>query len=112
MLSYIKAFFHGLIDRFRSERKLIIVEGDSLPLKMPRRHLVLAKDAGEDWCVGMRCPCGCGRVIELLVIPEAKPRWTVSVDLAGRPSLHPSVWLRDGCGSHFWLRSGRVEWCD
>jgi hypothetical protein len=79
---------------------------------MPRRNLVLARDDGEDWCVGMRCPCGCGDVIELLVIAEAKPRWDVSADQKDRPTLSPSVWRKAGCRSHFWLRRGRVEWCD
>lgn len=92
-------------------RRLRIIEGDSLPARMPIRDVVLARDDGEDWCVGMRCPCGCGHVIELLVIAEAKPRWDVSVDIQGRPSLSPSVWLRKGCRSHFWLRNGRVYWC-
>ena len=92
-------------------RRLHIIEGDSLPSRMPRRDLVLARDDGEDWCVGMRCPCGCGHVIELLVVAEAKPRWDVTVDAKCRPTLSPSVWLRKGCRSHFWLRNGRVHWC-
>ena len=98
--------------RFGPRRRLIVVKGDSLPKAMPRRDLVLACDDGEDWCVGMRCPCGCGDVIELLVIAEAKPRWDAAVDQRGRPSLSPSVWRQKGCRSHFWLRHGRVEWCD
>src|SRR5271156_4058247 len=93
-------------------RHLQIIDGDSLPSHLPRRDLVLARDADEDWCVGMRCPCGCGRTIELLVIPEAKPRWDVTVDGKGCPTLSPSVWLQKGCQSHFWLRDGRVQWCD
>jgi hypothetical protein len=32
-------------------------------------------------------------------------------DARGRPTLRPSVWLRTGCRSHFWIRDGRVEWC-
>ncbi|WP_456769989.1 DUF6527 family protein [Bradyrhizobium sp. USDA 4448] len=60
----------------------------------------------------MRCPCGCGQGIELLLVKEAKPRWDLSVDPSERPSLKPSVWLQTGCKSHFWLRRGRVEWCD
>ena len=92
-------------------RRLRIIEGDSLPSQLPWRDLVLARDDGEDWCVGMRCPCGCGHVIELLVIAEAKPRWDVSVDTKGRPTLTPSVWLKKGCRSHFWIREGRVHWC-
>nr|WP_232252247.1 DUF6527 family protein [Pseudomonas frederiksbergensis] len=58
----------------------------------------------------MKCPCGCGRTIELLVIQEAKPRWDVEVDADGFPSLTPSVWLTNGCKSHFWLKRGRVTW--
>jgi hypothetical protein len=99
-------------DRFGPRRGLKIVEGDSLPERMPRRNLVLARKDDEDWCVGMRCPCGCGQTIELLLVREAKPRWDLLIDPTGRPSLTPSVWLQTGCRSHFWLRRGRVEWCD
>lgn len=95
-------------DRYAPPRRLRFVAGDSLPSAMPSRDLVLVRDDGEDWCVGFRCPCGCGRTIELLVIPEAKPRWDVAADAAGHPSLTPSVWLKSGCRSHFWVRNGRV----
>jgi hypothetical protein len=98
-------------ERWRPARKLVRIEGDSLPRVMPRRDLVLAQDGDEDWCVGMLCPCGCGRTIELLVIPEANPRWSVTTDAKGRPSLRPSVWVKDGCKSHFWVREGRIQWC-
>lgn len=98
-------------DRFGPRRGLQVIAGDSLPRHLPRRDLVLARDDGEDWCVGMRCPCGCDTTIELLVIREARPRWDLTLDTSGRPSLKPSVWLQSGCKSHFWLRRGRVEWC-
>lgn len=88
-----------------------IVEGDSLPDAIPPRTIVLAREVDEDWCVGLKCPCGCGKTIELMLVPEASPRWKVSSDAKGRPSLHPSVWLRTGCCSHFWLRGGKVCWC-
>ncbi|WP_318030080.1 DUF6527 family protein [Rhizobium ruizarguesonis] len=61
--------------------------------------------------VGMRCPCGCGDTIELLVAAETKPRWDVTIDEVRRPTLHPSVWRQKGCRSHFWIRRGRVHWC-
>jgi hypothetical protein len=99
-------------DRFGPRRGLKILEGDSLPERLPRRDLVLAREGDEDWCVGMRCPCGCGQSIELLLVREAKPRWDLLIDPSGHPSLRPSVWLQTGCRSHFWLRRGRVEWCD
>jgi len=93
-------------------RRLKIVKGDSLPSRLPHRDVVLARDGDEDWCVGMRCPCGCGQTIELLVIREVAPRWDLSVDAKGFPTLKPSVWLQKGCRSHFWLRHGYVHWCD
>lgn len=99
-------------DAVAPARRLSVVKGDSLPDSLPLRSLVLAREDDEDWCVGLRCPCGCGRKIELLVIKEAKPRWDLKVDAAGRPTITPSVWLRDGCKSHFWIRRGEVQWCD
>lgn len=107
----IKRLWRNAWARIGPRLRLRIIKGDSLPFCMPRRDLVLARDDGEDWCVGMRCPCGCGLVIELLVVAEAKPRWDIAVDTKGRPTLSPSVWLQKGCRSHFWLRNGRVHWC-
>lgn len=100
----------GLFERLRAPYRLQVVDGDSLPPVVPVGALVLARDGDEDWCVGMKCPCGCGRTIELLLIPEAKPRWSLSLDPAGLPSLSPSVFLRDGCRAHFWLKGGKVIW--
>ncbi|SOF01747.1 hypothetical protein SAMN05446635_9854 [Burkholderia sp. OK233] len=93
-------------------RRIRIVAGDSLPEKLPRFGLVLARDEDEDWCIGMRCPCGCGQTIELMLLREVKPRWDLVVDVGGYPTLHPSVWRQRGCRSHFWLKDGRVYWCD
>lgn len=108
----IRKWWRDVWARFGPARRLIVIEGDSLPQSMPRRDLVLAREDGEDWCVGMRCPCGCGDIIELLVTAEAKPRWDISADRERRPTLSPSVWRKTGCRSHFWVRRGRVQWCD
>lgn len=92
-------------------RRLVVVKGDSLPKKMPIRSVILMQESREDWSVGLQCPCGCGRTIELLVFDEANPRWDFKVDAEGHPSVHPSVWLNNGCKSHFWLKKGRIQWC-
>ena len=90
---------------------LTYVEGDELPVAIPERTVVVAREDGDLWSAGMICPCGCGRRIELMLLPQVKPRWDVRVGKAGRPTLWPSVWANDGCRSHFWLRDGEVEWC-
>tara|TARA_R110002020_G_scaffold69730_9_gene181452 strand:- start:25466 stop:25798 length:333 start_codon:yes stop_codon:yes gene_type:complete len=106
------SWFRRLWDRHGPARRLLVVQGDSLPDGLPSRDIVLVRDDGDDWSVGMRCPCGCGDTIELMVLEEARPRWDITVDSARRPTLHPSVWRKTGCRSHFWLRRGRIHWCD
>lgn len=99
-----------LLDNYGPARKIRIICSDSLPSKLPYRDLVLAREDGEDWCVGMSCPCGCGDIIELLIVAEANPRWDVKVDEKQRPTLLPSIWRTSRCGAHFWIRNGRVAW--
>lgn len=91
-------------------RRIIIVEADTPPLRLPWRDLVLAREGNEDWAVAFRCPCGCGTRLELMVLHEVKPNWSISIEQGGRPTLSPSIWLKSGCKSHFWLRNGRVIW--
>lgn len=105
-----RKFLYKLFGFFNIARKITIVESDSLPEKLPYFHILLAREDDEDWCIGMRCPCGCGQIIELMTIREAKPRWDLSVDGKGRPSLKPSIWLKKGCCSHFWIINGKVLW--
>jgi Family of unknown function (DUF6527) len=93
-------------------RPLIERARELLPEPTELWNLVVARDGDEDWSVGFRCPCGCGQRLEMMLLKEVKPRWDVSVDRRGYVSLHPSVWLREGCKSHFWVRLGRIVWCE
>ncbi|EPS9578546.1 MAG: DUF6527 family protein [Enterobacter hormaechei] len=103
-------YFIRKLEYILPARKLIIINGDSLPENMPLRSIILAKDGDDDWSIGLRCPCGCGRTIELLIIDEARPRWDYYLNSNRLLSLHPSVWLKDGCQSHFWVKNGRIVW--
>lgn len=103
-------WFLKLLEWLLPARGLMVVTGDMLPKKLPLRSVVLLQDDGENWCVGMRCPCGCGQKVELPLIPEASPRWKLQIEVNGSPTLAPSVWLREGCRSHFFVLSGKVKW--
>jgi hypothetical protein len=105
-------WWRRMIAALAPPRLLQIIEGDMLPAQLPRRNLILARDGDDDWAVGLRCPCGCGQRLEMMLLKEVKPRWDLFVDRRGRVSLHPSVWLREGCKSHFWVRTGKIVWCD
>ena len=101
-----------IVERLLPARSVLIVESEAQPEKLPRRALVLLRDGGENWSIGMRCPCGCGQRVELPLIPEVKPRWELQIESDKTPTLTPSVWLREGCRSHFFVRRGKVQWCE
>ncbi|WP_420813195.1 DUF6527 family protein [Pararobbsia silviterrae] len=56
-----------------------------------------------------KCPCGCGEVLALNLMPSHSPRWTVSSAPDGAISIFPSV-DATACGAHFWIRNGRLRW--
>lgn len=92
-------------------RKTIFVEGDELPAELPPFDIIVAREDGVLWSAGMICPCGCDRRIEVMLLDGVKPRWDLTVDEQGLPTLKPSIWVANGCRSHFWLRRGSIEWC-
>jgi hypothetical protein len=47
-----------------------------------------------------------------MMLENVTPRWDIALDKKGRVSLHPSVWRRIGCRSHFLVRAGRIVWCE
>jgi hypothetical protein len=105
-------WWRQFLARFSPRRALTIIESDSLPERLPRRNIVLAREDGEDWCVGLRCPCGCGERLEMMMLENVTPRWDIVLDGKGRASLRPSVWRRVGCRSHFWVKDGKIIWCE
>lgn len=55
------------------------------------------------------CP-RCGDHVELPM--KGTKAWSLRVDFLGRPTLAPSVWEAEGCGAHFFVRKGRILWCE
>ncbi len=84
---------------------------DEFPDSLNPHKLYLAGENGYFWAAAMLCPCGCGDVIELNLLKKARPCWSVNEHPDGLVSLMPSVWRREGCHSHFFLRRGQIEWC-
>lgn len=80
--------------------------------RWPRRNIVYVRNGADGPAFGyLTCPCGCGATLHLRFLGERRPRWSISLDRKGRVTLHPSVWRRVDCGSHFVVRAGKVEWC-
>lgn len=86
-------------------------QGDEVLCEIGGRELVVAREDQLDWEAAMRCPCGCGDKLELELVPEAKPRWNLTLDHHRRPTLHPSIHRVDRCKAHFFVRKGKIIWC-
>ncbi|WP_407645830.1 DUF6527 family protein [Alloalcanivorax profundimaris] len=112
MIAWLQDVLERLAAWWRGDLRVFHAEGDTLPPEIPHKRLIHMIEDGVSWSVGFTCPCGCGDVIELLLLRAVEPHWSLSVDRFGRPTLHPSVWKKTGCKSHFWLRSGRIVWAE
>jgi len=84
---------------------------DDFPDVLQPATLYVAGEEPYMWAAALLCPCGCGDVIELNLLEQASPRWTVRAHRDGAVTLTPSVWRTEGCRSHFIIRNGRIGWC-
>lgn len=84
---------------------------DELPDEPKPRTVYLAGEGRHLWCAGFVCPCGCGEIIRLNLLEDARPCWVVSKHPDETVSIEPSVWRQKGCRSHFFVRRGRIDWC-
>lgn len=81
-----------------------------LPERLESSVIYLLGEGGHNWQVGLLCPCGCGGVIQLNLVPPGPPLWRARQYHDGSLTISPSIWRSIGCYSHFWIRRGRVLW--
>jgi hypothetical protein len=79
------------------------------PDRLAAKCLYIAGESGHLWFVAMVCPCGCGEILKMSLLADARPRWTLNIDRTGLASLSPSIWRQVGCRSHFFLIRGRIK---
>ena len=65
-------WFRSIWQRHGPKRRLIVIDDDTPPAPIPSRHVYLCRDEGDDWSAAMRCPCGCGDDLELMLLSEAE----------------------------------------
>ena len=112
-MNIIKAFWTKVRRHFsRGLTQLRTVVADDVPDDLLSGDVYLIGENGHFWFVVLLYPCGRGETILLNLVAESDPFWTFELELGTRAiTLHPSVWRTAGCRSHFFLRSGRVQWC-
>ena len=102
----VRKALHCWIYQDRIRRVAVEELPDSL---QPRRLYVIG--VTSPWSAAFLCPCGCGETIQISLLPDDQPTWSLSFDHDGLPTLSPSVWRTAGCCSHFFLRQGAILWC-
>lgn len=93
-----------------SFKETVIVEKTPKNDLVAEQEFIVVRYQGTSRWALFRCPCPCKEVISLPLQPPHSPRWQISLSPSGRPNLHPSVWRKKGCMSHFWIEDGRVFW--
>lgn len=109
-LSGVRQWLGSLASHFDRTQRLAVVRTDEMPAKPSARHLYVVGERREDWHAAIVCPCGCGALIELNLVPPGRPCWRLTTDPDGSPSLSPSVWRQVDCRAHFFVRRGRIVW--
>jgi len=84
---------------------------DDLPEEVHSETIYLVGKPRRYWCAVFQCPCECGEIVYLPLLPGARPRWRVKKHQNETVSIMPSVWRHVGCKSHFFIIHGRVRWC-
>ena len=104
--------FLGFVHTQRiSRHKVKIVYDDELPAKL-KKHTLYAIGEGVPWLAALQCPCGCGEIVQLTLLENESPRWSLREEKDRSATISPSVWRSKGCKSHFFIRKGLVPWCE
>lgn len=84
---------------------------EELPDVLDPNDVYVLGEGQHIWFVAMMCPCGCKETLQMSLLHDAKPRWSLTQHDDNTITLRPSVWRKIGCRSHFFLRRGLIQWC-
>jgi len=110
------ACWRWVLGRFKAPKhayKLFLSDSRYTAQEAARSGEVVAifNDSGKPKWAYFMCPCGCGQQLALNLMPTQLPHWRVSIlsdtDFSVLPSVDSTT-----CGAHFWLRNGRITWCE
>ena len=94
----------------RRKSRILYERVEEFPDRLEPATLYVAGEEPYAWAAAMLCPCGCGDIIELNLLEQTRPSWSVQQNSDGSVTVRPSVWRTKGCRSHFFVRNDRVHW--
>lgn len=90
---------------YRRPFKYKIVE--EFPDKLKKRTVYIERLDGEDYEARFMCPFNCQETIQINLDNDCKPNWWYSVE--NNITIHPSIWMREGCRCHYFLKNGKIK---
>src|SRR6266702_5461468 len=76
----------------------------------PKEFTLYLIGCPQAWSAALLCPCGCQEMIHISLLANDSPSWSIRINRQNEPTLEPSIWRKDGCLSHFFIRRGRIIW--
>lgn len=110
-MSWLRRCRHWIRERLHPRYRAMTVQ-EMLPEQLRKGFIYILEEDGYREQAAMLCPCGCRQVLHMNLLEDERPCWETVIHEDGTVSLHPSIWRKVGCKSHFWLRQGQVRWCD
>lgn len=108
-MSIIK-YLLSIFDRSSKETIYKVYRVPEIPINVKGDAIYLIGNANEIWEAAMKCPCGCGDVIQINFDKTAKHHWFITSVKKSKISIKPSIWRTEHCMSHFSIRESRVHW--
>jgi len=96
-----------LSDRKAAQYRPVIVK--ELPTHLEQQTVYIVGEGRYRWFAALLCPCGCNEIIYLNLRADSHPCWLIKEHI-GTISIEPSIQRLKGCGSHFFIKKGRVQW--
>ena len=109
LLRNFRYWFRSRNDHRFSNTKFISSRSDLPDSVGPHDLYVVGTKSNPKWIV-MKCPCNQGHVIDVCLMRNIHPHWRLRLGRNLVATLSPSVWVKNGCRSHFWLVRNRVRW--
>lgn len=110
MTAAVVRLWWSLVESTRLRPGLATVVAEEMPDLLDSDRIYLVGDPRRPWSAALLCPCGCRASIQLSLIAGDSPRWRVRRHFSGSVTLHPSIWRKRDCRSHFFIRRGRIVW--
>lgn len=94
---------------YRQQAPYSAVRVSDLPDKLEAGKVYLVGENEHLWSAALKCPGGCGIVLEMNLVPDTRPLWRVA-EHNGNVTIEPSIWRKKDCECHFRITNGIVRW--